>query len=283
MTAKTNRTPGERLVHQYFREHGIPVADHPEIDGAQKRPDIVLGEGLRRVVCEVADFDIGEPDKPILAALDANRRQHPSGISFSTAVGALPVPEILDRIRGKIVRELVQIGEFRGRCPLIVMLYNEKSLSTDLDDQMIATALCGLVTPELNTHLSALALVRTTRAGSNVERRVLRGRRKDNGGHRPSVSARPSTEELVGAFEALEREKRDWGGELDVEHPALRVYHNCFAVRPVAVSVFPPPFVSHARLVPEEHDDRDPQTGAVIRAIHFGFHEIPLPPPRSDQ
>ncbi len=272
-----DRTPGEILVHRYFEEHGIPVADHPEVDGARKRPDVVVGEGVRRVICEIADFVVGQTDKPIIAALEANRKQHPSGISYSTAASALPVDDIVNRIRGKIVQELAQLGEFRDRYPLVIMLYNDKSLSIDLDDHMVLAALCGLVTPLLNRPLSALALVRTTRPGSDVEERVLRGLRKDERRHRRRAWVRPTTEELVRAFDVLEKEKRDWGGELDVEHPALRVYHNCYATQPVAPAVLPPPFVRHARLVPQAHDERDPQTGAVEAVIHFDLQEIRLP------
>ena len=193
---KAARTPGERLVDQYFKEHGISAADHPEIDGAKKRPDRVIGEGAGRVICEIADFGVGEPDKPMLAALDANRTSYEGGATVATAVGSLPIPAILQRIRGKIVTELAQLGEFRDRYPLVVVLYNDRSLSTDLELH-VEWAFCGLLTPVLNRHLSAVVVVSTVRPGSDVEQRVLRGLRKDKGKRRTPRRFPPSRDDLM--------------------------------------------------------------------------------------
>lgn len=271
-------TPGERLFQRYLEEHKIQHEYHPALSGVSKHLDFTLGAGTRLVLCEVTDFGVGEQDKPILAGLQASLEEHESGIATATWFGALSFPDILQRIQSKVIAEVRQLDEFRGRHPLVVVLFNAASISTKLDDHFISCAACGLLTPELLTQLSAIAVVTSTRPGSEAERRALRRLRKAQGRHRLPGWRRPSKGELAQVHDALVGVRRDWGGALDEEYPALRVYHNPYATPRLVPSIFPAPRASHVRLVPHKHEVRDPETGAVlpVPVIYFTLQELPL-------
>jgi hypothetical protein len=277
------RTLGEQLFQQYLEEHAIQYAYQPNL-GPPKRPDFMLRDGTgRTIICEVTDLDVGEPDKPVIVALEASRREVAPGITVATGVGALSIPDILKRIRVKIVTELEQLAPFRDQYPLVVVLHNSRSLVTDLGDHMIVRVLSGLLTPRrpleppLHAGLSALVVVTVTQAGARIQQRALRGLRKAEGRHRTGVRGRrPTAAELARAYGVLEAENRDWGGILNVEHPSLRVYHNCHATNPLPATAFPPPFASHARLVSHCHERPGLERDAIVREDYFTLQEMPL-------
>lgn len=253
MTRKSVKPIGEMLFERYLDEHDLKYEYQPDL-GKGKLPDYLVKGQDASPLCEVTDLEIGEIDKPVIAQLDANRKEFGHGISGSHAAGVLSIDAIQQRIRDKLTRELGQLGPFRGRYPLVVVLHNHGTV-VHLDDFNIVGAMSEFLTSQLNVDLSAVAVVRIVRPGVRIKQKVLRGLKKDKAVRREvgRSGTWPTTEELARSYEALEAEDRAWGSSINQEYAALRVYHNGYASIPIPAKTFPGPNASHARLIPDRY------------------------------
>jgi hypothetical protein len=82
----------------------------------------------------------------------------------------LDIEALLLRIRDKIVTEAAQLTTFRGRSPGVVVLHNFvlnqgpdaiTIVTMGLDEQGIVGALCGFLTTDMYTAISAVAVLKT--------------------------------------------------------------------------------------------------------------------------
>ncbi len=248
------KTPGERAFEHYLGENTLQFTYQPKDLGEGKRPDYLVETLRGKVLCEITDLLPGKLDKPVAKQLEASRHEVEGGWFISSAVGCGDLKAMHLRVRDKIEAELLQLTPFRGRFPCVVMLYKPVPAMVFLDESGILGALWGFLTREMNTALSALAVIDVTQPYEREYGRVVRGHRKDEGRHPIARGGwqRPSRDDLLKGFDLYQKENRDWGGAIAEEHPYLQLYYNPFAAVPLPASAFPGPYDIHKRLVPDK-------------------------------
>lgn len=177
---------------------------------------------LGKVLIEVADFLMGEVDKPVAAQLAAGRRpiEGHEGAFVSVAVGTLDLPAMHQRIRDKIEVELTQLRPYCGKYPCIVALHNGAGgvIGLDLDDLGITSALSGYLTAEVNTVLSAVAVLKMAQPHQHLFGQAVRSLRKSRGKQRHPWRW-PTREELMEGIELHEQVDGEWDGMMTEFHP----------------------------------------------------------------
>jgi hypothetical protein len=245
---------GEIMFERYLAENRLGFRYQPTDLGHPKRPDYLVDTRQGKTLVEVADFLMGEVDKPVAANLAARRRpiEGHEGAFVSVAVGTLDLPAMHQRVRDKIDVELTQLRPYCNAYPCMVVLHNGAGgvIGLDLDDLGITSALSGYLTPEMNTVLSAVAVLKMVQPHEHLFGQAIRSLRKSRGQQRKPWTW-PTHEELIEGIELHERVDREWNGMMTEVHPHLVVYHNPYAADPLQVSALPGPHDVAKRLVPD--------------------------------
>ena len=259
------RNAGEDLFEQYMAANGLPFRYQPHDLGEDKRPDYLVATPRGDVLAEVTDFFSGRMDKPVVEQLAAKRRpiEGRPGASVSIATGVMDVEGLQRRIRDKIVAEAGQLAPFRGRYPGVIVLHNfalndgpERMtiVTMGLDEPGMLDVLSGLLTQDMNTAISAVAVLKIAQPHEDLYGRAVRDLQESRGQQRERWHP-PTTEEIREGFELWDRVNSESGGKLSEKHPVLEIYYNPYAAKPLPLEAFPGPYDLHNRLIPRGDDD----------------------------
>jgi hypothetical protein len=197
-------TRAEQLFERFCSKAGINATPIPT--GGTKTPDYRLSFGVQEVIAEVKQLDPNDEEKADLAKFEQGK-----GAGYSSVPG--------DRVRRELSKANSQLATIaKGRCPAIIVVYNNVFLRFHTDPYNIRVGMYGI--EQVVVAVSSDPKVRPQYVGLKFG-----PKRKMTPEHNRTVSA-------VGVLVL--------NPPGDLNSPQLIVYHNIYARHPLAPELLRP-------------------------------------------